>query len=66
MNCEKECDSNDIILEIASGFAEYKNGDLVYEDIFKRADKFMLRNKSEIKSHSKLDKGDYIDNRIGI
>lgn len=64
--CEEK--SNDeLILEIASGFAEYKpSSDKTYEDIFKRADDFMLKNKATIKAHSKLDKGAYVDNRISI
>lgn len=45
---------NEIILEIAIGYAWYSPEDKSYEDILKRADKYMYINKKEIKKNSKI------------
>jgi diguanylate cyclase (GGDEF)-like protein len=47
-------DRNDVIIEIACGFAVYTESDETYETIMIRSDSEMYRNKKKIKMHSKI------------
>lgn len=53
-----------IILEIAAGYSSYEEKDTTYEDILKRADKLMYKDKAAIKAVSRVKKVSYIDDRI--
>ena len=47
-------ENDKFIIEIACGDSVYRNGDITYEDILKRADKKMYEHKAEIKSKSPI------------
>ena len=51
-----ENQNNGLVLEIAIGYAWYSSEDKSYEDILKRADRYMYINKKEIKQKSKIKK----------
>ena len=45
-----------LFLQIASGYSSYQEGDASYEDILKRADKEMYRDKKQLKEKKKNDR----------
>ena len=45
-----------LFLQIASGYSSYQEGDASYEDILKRADEEMYRDKKQLKEKKKNDR----------
>lgn len=46
--------SDELVMEIACGYACYEDGDSSHEDLMRRADQAMYEHKHEIKEHSKI------------
>jgi diguanylate cyclase (GGDEF)-like protein len=63
LEIEKQ-DDCDFILEIALGIAYGNESTKSADDLLREADAAMYKNKRDIKRNSRLDKGDYFDDRL--